>query len=62
MELSVIAFGGIVVCGLSQDEASRRVAVAYDGSKLLVFGSQGEAEAMQSRPQTLHRGLRQNAQ
>ena len=30
IELSIIAFGGIVVCGLSQDEASRRVAVAYD--------------------------------
>src|ERR1039458_8196422 len=29
-ELSIIAFGGIVVCGLSQDEASQRVAAAYD--------------------------------
>jgi predicted aldo/keto reductase-like oxidoreductase len=30
IDLSVIAFGGIVVCGLSQEEASRRVAEAYD--------------------------------
>ena len=30
VELSVIAFGGIVVCGLAQAEASRRVAAAYD--------------------------------
>ena len=30
IELSIIAFGGIVVCGLSQDEASRRVTAAYD--------------------------------
>src|SRR5450631_2921603 len=29
-KLSIIAFGGIVVCGLSQDEASQRVAAAYD--------------------------------
>ncbi|HWB95594.1 MAG TPA: aldo/keto reductase [Bryobacteraceae bacterium] len=30
IELSILAFGGIVVCGLSQEEASRRVAAAYD--------------------------------
>ena len=30
IDLSIIAFGGIVVCGLSQQEASRRVAEAYD--------------------------------
>jgi predicted aldo/keto reductase-like oxidoreductase len=30
IDLSLIAFGGIVVCGLSQQEATRRVAVAYD--------------------------------
>jgi len=30
IDLSIIALGGIVVCGLSQEEASRRVAVAYD--------------------------------
>ncbi len=30
IELSIIAFGGIVVCGLSQDEVSHRVAAAYD--------------------------------
>ena len=30
IELSIIAFGGIVVCGLSQKEASHRVAEAYD--------------------------------
>src|SRR5271166_740806 len=30
IELSIIAMGGIVVCGLSQEEASRRVAEAYD--------------------------------
>jgi len=30
IDLSFIALGGIVVCGLSQEEASRRVAVAYD--------------------------------
>jgi aryl-alcohol dehydrogenase-like predicted oxidoreductase len=30
IDLSIIALGGIVVCGLSQAEASRRVAVAYD--------------------------------
>ena len=30
IDLSIIAFGGIVVCGLSQGEASRRVAAAYD--------------------------------
>ena len=30
IDLSIIAFGGIVVCGLSQKEASRRVAEAYD--------------------------------
>ncbi len=30
IELSILAFGGIVVCGLSQEEASRRVAAAYE--------------------------------
>ena len=30
VELSIIAFGGIVVCGLSQDEVSHRVLAAYD--------------------------------
>jgi aryl-alcohol dehydrogenase-like predicted oxidoreductase len=30
IELSIIALGGIVVCGLPQEEASRRVAAAYD--------------------------------
>jgi aryl-alcohol dehydrogenase-like predicted oxidoreductase len=30
IDLSIIAFGGIVVCGLPQEEASRRVKVAYD--------------------------------
>jgi aryl-alcohol dehydrogenase-like predicted oxidoreductase len=30
IDLSIIALGGIVVCGLSQEEASRRVAVAFD--------------------------------
>ncbi len=30
IELSVIALGGIVVCGLAQEEGSRRVAEAYD--------------------------------
>ena len=30
IDLSIIALGGIVVCGLTQVEASRRVAVAYD--------------------------------
>ena len=30
IDLSIIALGGIVVCGLSQEEASRRVAVAYN--------------------------------
>lgn len=30
IELSIVAFGGIVVCGLSQEEASRRVAAAYE--------------------------------
>ena len=30
IELSIISFGGIVVCGLPQAEASRRVAEAYD--------------------------------
>jgi predicted aldo/keto reductase-like oxidoreductase len=30
IDLSIIAFGGIVVCGLSPEEASRRVATAYD--------------------------------
>jgi aryl-alcohol dehydrogenase-like predicted oxidoreductase len=30
IDLSIIAMGGIVVCGLSQDEASRRVTQAYD--------------------------------
>ncbi|HKI13025.1 MAG TPA: aldo/keto reductase [Candidatus Acidoferrum sp.] len=30
IDLSIIALGGIVVCGLSQEQASRRVAVAYD--------------------------------
>jgi len=29
IDLSIIAFGGIVVCGLSPEEASRRVAAAY---------------------------------
>jgi aryl-alcohol dehydrogenase-like predicted oxidoreductase len=30
IDLSIIAFGGIVVCGLSQEQAARRVAEAYD--------------------------------
>jgi predicted aldo/keto reductase-like oxidoreductase len=30
IDLSIIALGGIVVCGLPQEEASRRVAEAYD--------------------------------
>ena len=30
IDLSIIALGGIVVCGLSQEEASRRVAMAHD--------------------------------
>ena len=30
INLSIIAFGGIVVCGLPQEQASRRVAEAYD--------------------------------
>ncbi|HUK19435.1 MAG TPA: aldo/keto reductase, partial [Bryobacteraceae bacterium] len=30
IDLSIIAFGGIVVCHLSQEEASRRVAAAFD--------------------------------
>jgi len=30
IDLSIIAFGGIVVCHLPQEEASRRVAAAYD--------------------------------
>src|ERR1700694_6332753 len=30
IDLSIIAMGGIVVCGLSQEVASRRVAQAYD--------------------------------
>ncbi len=30
IELSILALGGIVVCGLAQEEASRRVAQAYD--------------------------------
>jgi predicted aldo/keto reductase-like oxidoreductase len=30
IELSVIAFGGIVVCGLPQQEGTRRVAAAYE--------------------------------
>ena len=30
IDLSIIALGGIVVCGLSQEEASRRVAEAYN--------------------------------
>jgi aryl-alcohol dehydrogenase-like predicted oxidoreductase len=30
IDLSIIAFGGIVVCGLPQKQASRRVAEAYD--------------------------------
>jgi predicted aldo/keto reductase-like oxidoreductase len=30
IDLSIVAFGGIVVCGLSQEEASRRVAAAFD--------------------------------
>ena len=36
IDLSIIALGGIVVCGLSQEEASRRVAAAYrPGRELL---------------------------
>lgn len=30
IDLSIIALGGIVICGMPQEEASRRVAVAYD--------------------------------
>ena len=30
IDLSIIAMGGIVICGMSQEEASRRVAQAYD--------------------------------
>ena len=30
IDLSIIAFGGMVVCSLSQEEGSRRVAAAYD--------------------------------
>jgi len=30
IDLSIIALGGIVICGLSREEASRRVAVAYE--------------------------------
>jgi aryl-alcohol dehydrogenase-like predicted oxidoreductase len=30
IDLSILAFGGIVVCGLSPEEASRRVSAAYD--------------------------------
>jgi len=30
IELSIIAMGGIVVCGIPQEEGSRRVAAAYD--------------------------------
>jgi aryl-alcohol dehydrogenase-like predicted oxidoreductase len=30
IDLSIIALGGIVVCGLSQQDASRRVAEAYE--------------------------------
>ena len=30
IELSIIAFGGIVVCGLSQNDAARRVGAAYE--------------------------------
>jgi predicted aldo/keto reductase-like oxidoreductase len=30
VELSILAFGGIVVCGLAQHEASRRVAMAFE--------------------------------
>ncbi len=30
IDLSIISFGGIVVCGMPQEEASRRVAAAYD--------------------------------
>ena len=30
IELSIIGFGGIVVCGLSQNEASRRVSQSFD--------------------------------
>ena len=30
VELSILALGGIVVCGMSQDDASRRVAAAHD--------------------------------
>jgi len=30
IELSVLAMGGIVVCGMPQEEAARRVSVAYD--------------------------------
>ena len=30
IELSIVALGGIVICGMPQEEASRRVAAAYD--------------------------------
>jgi len=30
IELSILALGGIVVCGMPQEEASKRVAVAYE--------------------------------
>ncbi|MGB7763147.1 MAG: aldo/keto reductase [Bryobacteraceae bacterium] len=30
IDLSILALGGIVVCGLSQEEAARRVSAAYD--------------------------------
>jgi aryl-alcohol dehydrogenase-like predicted oxidoreductase len=30
IELSILALGGIVVCGMPQQEASKRVAVAYE--------------------------------
>jgi aryl-alcohol dehydrogenase-like predicted oxidoreductase len=30
IDLSILAFGGIVVCGLSQQEANRRVAAAFE--------------------------------
>jgi aryl-alcohol dehydrogenase-like predicted oxidoreductase len=31
IELSILAMGGIVICGMPQEDASRRVAQAYDG-------------------------------
>jgi hypothetical protein len=30
IELSILALGGIVVCGMPQEEASKRVAVAHE--------------------------------